>query len=701
VALAGKAGSARGRRNAAGDAANRRPSPLLSVRDLNVAFDAPTGTVHALNGVTFDLWPGETLGIVGESGSGKSVTAATILGLLPRTASVLSGEMWFDGSDLRSLSPAALRRLRGNGIGMIFQDPMTSLNPVLTVGYQVVEALTTHNRSLRPSAARERALELLDLVGIANPRARLEQYPHEYSGGMRQRAMIAMAIANQPRVLIADEPTTALDVTIQAQVLEVLQHAQRATDAAVVLITHDLGVVAETADRVAVMYAGRIVEVGDTHTVLGRPVHPYTIGLLAGLPRLDAPVERLTPIPGQPPNLAAPPAGCPFADRCDRTRGREICVTTVPPLAPLGSATHRSACHFNDEAGSASDLPWVVHAPAGVTPPAARPDGDEVLRVESLVKHFPIRKGLRRREVARVQAVDGIDFRLLAGEALGLVGESGCGKSTTGRLIVRLLEPTSGTVSYRGRALSTLDQREMREVRRELQIVFQDPFASLNPRRTVEQIVAEPLRVQGRYDRNTGPRRVRELLELCGLEPEHASRYPRAFSGGQRQRIGIARALALDPRVLVLDEPVSALDVSVQAQIVNLLQDLQRELGLAYLFISHDLSVVEHLCNRIAVMYLGRIVEMGTREQIYRNPRHPYTHALLSAVPMPDPEKARRRNRIVLSGDVANPAAPPTGCRFRTRCWKAQPVCAEQDPVLVRNGHDHGVACHFPEDITR
>ncbi|GAA0993100.1 hypothetical protein GCM10009551_054980 [Nocardiopsis tropica] len=720
---------------------------VLDVRDLSVTFSSEDGPLDAVRGVTYQVRRGEALGIVGESGSGKSVTSMAIMGLLPRTARVTGSARVLD-QEVIGLGDAAISKIRGEKIAMIFQDPLTSLNPVYTIGYQIAEAVLTH-RDVTKKQARERAVELLDKVGIPNPERRVDQYPHELSGGMRQRVVIAIAMANDPDVIIADEPTTALDVTVQAQVLEALEAARRETGAALVLITHDLGVVAGHVDRVAVMYAGRLVETGTVEDVFYRPRMPYALGLLGSVPRLDGGRhERLTPILGTPPSLLNLPRGCAFAPRCPMAQ--DICQEEVPELAEpadIGAPgageeddplrRHRSACHFSEQLAGVrpEDLfrPTSVDAEApaevlaaelgGTRPaggaageaPEAEPGtgagapggGSEVLLTATdLVKNFPIRsKGILRRKVGEVQAVSGISLELREHETLALVGESGCGKSTTARLLLQLIRRTSGDVRYMGRPLHDLSDAQMRPLRRDLQLVFQDPFASLDPRMTVSDTVAEPLQIHGRAK---GARtRVKELLELVGLNPEHGSRYPHEFSGGQRQRIGIARALALNPKVLILDEPVSALDVSIQAGVINLLEDLQDELGLSYLFVSHDLSVVRHIADRVAVMYLGKIVETGTTDQLFSAPAHPYTQALISAIPLPDPVKERTRERIVVTGDVPSPADPPSGCRFRTRCPKfagelseAERVrCVEEPPDLLDRGTGHRDACHYSQVV--
>ena len=686
-------------------------STVLSVQDLTVSFPSEAGAVRAVRGVSFDLAAGEVLGIVGESGSGKSVTSLAIMGLLPETAT-LTGSIKLHGDELIGKGDDDLSKLRGNELAMVFQDPLSSLTPIFTVGDQITEALEVHS-NMSGSAARARAVELLDLVGIPNPKIRLKSFPHEFSGGMRQRVMIAMAIANDPDVIIADEPTTALDVTIQAQVLEVLRTAQHETGAAVIMITHDLGVVAGIADRVQVMYAGRAVETGSVDDIYYRPRMPYTIGLLGSVPRLDqAEKSALAPVEGNPPSLVNLPAGCPFAARCPMVI--DECRVAEPPLAPTDGEGHRAACVRSGEV-AAGNLTYAdiyplppVHTNALDAVP--RDDRPEVLRVEGLVKSFPLTKGaVFKRRIGTVHAVDGVSLDIRTGETLGLVGESGCGKTTTLIQVLDLVPPDGGRVVVLGRDVATLaDKKERKAVRRDLSVVFQDPMAALDPRLPVFDVIAEPLRAQG-VPKPTVAKRVSELLRLVGLEPGHASRYPQAFSGGQRQRIVIARALALEPKLIVLDEPVAALDVSIQAGVINLLDELRARLGLSYLFVAHDLAVVRHIADRVAVMYLGRIVEIGDVDSVFDFPTHPYTQALLSAIPIPDPGKERSRRRIVLTGDLPSPLERPSGCRFRTRCPKFIELddtdrqrCIDEDPALRGNvtaTDDHEAACHFADVV--
>ncbi|GAA5158398.1 ABC transporter ATP-binding protein [Pseudonocardia eucalypti] len=678
-------------------------APLLSVRDLRVSFPSEAGRVDAVRGVDFDLYPGRTLGIVGESGSGKSVTSLAVMGLLPEYAAV-SGSITLAGRELLGLDDERMSEVRGRQLGMIFQDPLSSLTPIFTVGDQIVEALRIH-QDLAKDVAAKRAVELLDLVGIPNPEVRARSFPHEFSGGMRQRVVIAMAIANDPQVIIADEPTTALDVTVQAQILEVLKLAQAETGAALIMITHDLGVVAGTSDEVMVMYAGRPVEKAPVDELFARPRMPYTIGLLGAVPRVDT-AERapLVPIRGNPPLLIDLPPGCPFEPRCPVAV--HDCAEREPEL--VGDA-HAVACLRAPEISDG----WIGGAPVYPVPApvaegsAARPREQRppVLQLAGLSKTFPLYSGsLLKRRVGSVYAVSDVDLDIRRGETLGLVGESGCGKTSTLIEIMNLRPPERGHIRVADVDVADLrDHDAERALRRRIQMVFQDPVGALNPRLTVFDILAEPLRAVGETDRAVIGERVDRLMELVGLDPEHTDRFPTAFSGGQRQRIGIARALATEPSLLVLDEPVSALDVSIQAGVINLLNELKAKLALSYLFVAHDLAVVRHICDRVAVMYLGRIVEIGATDRVFAAPQHPYTQALLSAIPVPDPAVERTRERVILRGDLPSPTESAPGCRFVSRCplhptltEDRRTRCATETPALTGSPEvDQLNACHF------
>ena len=670
---------------------------ILQIRGLTVDFPSESGTVRAVRDLDLDIRAGEVLGLVGESGSGKSVTSLSMIGLLPATAQV-SGRVLYDGKNLLELTDDEMAAYRGRDIAMVFQDPLSALNPVRTIGHQIAEAIHIH-KDVSEDVALARAIELLDLVGIPRPKERANSYPHEFSGGMRQRVMIALAIANEPKVLLADEPTTALDVTVQAQILEVLKRARDVTGAAIVLVTHDLGVVAGLADRVAIMYAGKIVEVGGVDEVYARPAMPYTIGLLRSIPRIDATSDaRLASISGAPPSPVSLPPGCAFAPRCPAAV--DSCQTSVPVLTDRGGA-RLTACHRHDEiAGLQASGNLFTEGPAHV---ATRESSDaRVLDVKGLKKTFPLMRGsLLRRRIGSVHAVDGVDLTLLKGRSLALVGESGCGKTTTLLEVMNMVAPEDGTIALFGTDVGGLSKSDRRNLRKDVQIVFQDPFASLDPRLPVGDAIAEPMKAFG-VPRTEQDSRVTELLQLVGLNPDHANRYPAEFSGGQRQRVAIARALAMNPKLVVLDEPVSALDVSVRAGVLNLLAELQEKLSLSYLFVSHDLAVVQHVADDIAVMYLGTIVESGPVSEVFARPQHPYTQALLSAVPIPDPVIEKKRVRIVLEGELPSPANPPSGCRFHNRCQVRSSLspelaarCASERPTLDPRNLG-SVACHAP-----
>ena len=647
--------------------------PLLEVRDLVTDI----GAARVVDGVSFHVAAGETYALLGESGCGKSMTALSLMRLLPDGGRVVSGAVELEGENLLALPERAMRQVRGGRMAMIFQEPMLALNPVIKVGEQIAEALALH-RQLGGPAAQAAARALLDAVGVPDALRRLDSYPFELSGGLRQRMMIAMALAGEPRLLIADEPTTALDVTIQAQVLDVLRRLRSERRMGMLLITHDLGVVAENADRVGVMYAGELLEEGARDAFFAAPQHPYSRMLFAALPR-PGDGGRLAVIPGQVPRLDGMLEGCRFAPRCPHAVAR--CRAEAPAWQEI--AGQRVRCHF---AGQLPAQP--ARAPEMASRPG--PSNGPLLEAEALEVHFPIRRGLLQRTVGHVRAVDGVSLRIDAGRTLALVGESGCGKTTVGKALLRLVEPTAGSVALDGEPITA---RNVAALRRQAQMVFQDPFSSLNPRMRVADILLEGMDALGVGEARQRRDAVARLLDQVGLPDDAGGRYPHAFSGGQRQRIAIARALAVSPRLVICDEPTSALDVSVQAQILNLLKDLQADLGLAYLFITHNLGVVEYLAHEVAVMYLGRIVEHGAAAAVLGAPRHPYTQALISAVPRIEPQDGRQVIR--LGGDQPSPLNPPPGCHFHPRCPHAGELCRQRYPDPTDLGGGHWVRCHW------
>ncbi len=662
---------------------------LLQVERLRTWLASGDAVVRAVDGVSFSLEQNQTFALLGESGCGKSMTALSLMRLLPENGRIVSGSVRLHGQDLTALPEVAMRGVRGRQIGMIFQEPMLSLNPVMPVGEQIAEVLHRHGPVEGRRAVRGRVAELLRAVGIPDAAHRFDAYPFQLSGGMKQRVMIAMSLAGKPDLLIADEPTTALDVTIQAQVLQLMRDLQAASGMSILLITHDLGVVAEMAHRVAVMYAGEIVELADRERFFGAPFHPYSRKLFAALPGWGKRTQKLEVIGGSVPSLTGTFRGCRFAPRCDLVWG--LCHEAVPPWREV-SPGQWARCHLTEGRRAAPAV-----APAGLREAAPVPvaaAGEALLRVEDLRVHFPVHKGVFKRVAALVKAVDGVSLSIQRGRTLALVGESGCGKTTVAKGILQLIRPSGGRVYFAGTELTTLKRSTLRRRRGEFQFIFQDPYASLNPRMPIADIIEEGMVALGvGASKEERHRRIDDILAQVGLSAEARQRYPHEFSGGQRQRVAIARALAVGPKLIICDEPTSALDVSVQAQILNLLKRLQDELGLTYLFITHNLSVVEYLAHDVAVMYLGRIVEQGSAPEVLGRPAHPYTRALLSAVPVI--ERAAGRPVMRLQGDPPSPLAPPPGCHFHPRCPEALPICSGTEPPLVQISPTHGTRCHL------
>ena len=669
-------------------------TPLLQINDLHTDIEIRNGVVRALSGVDLHVNPGETLGIVGESGSGKTMTALSLMGLLPQGGKVSSGSIILDGQDLTQLPLKDKRKLRGTKVGMIFQDPLTSLNPTMKIGLQVCEPLRVHEK-LSKREALARAVEILKRVGMPRPEVVINNYPHQLSGGMRQRVMIAMALVCKPRILIADEPTTALDVTTQMQILDLIDELRDEYKMGVILITHDLGVVAGHTDRVAVMYAGRIVETAPTKTLFTEPKHRYTSSLMAALPeRALAAGTKLFSIPGAPPSLTNLPVGCRFAARC--LWATDECRAGYPDLS--GDDSHTFSCFHPVQEGDESPAVLQAKLDSGnaedAVDAAPQISSEILLDVKEASREYESAgSGFFKRDKGVVSAVDRVSISVKKGETYGLVGESGCGKSTVGRLIAGLEPPSGGAIELDGRDLAKLKGRDAVRIHRDVQMMFQDSYAAMDPRMRIDQILAEPMSIQKTGNARQIAERIMEILEQVGLTEEVLDRYPHEFSGGQLQRIGFARSLTLAPDLIVADEPVSALDVSVQAQVLNLMKDLQQELGLSYLFISHDLAVVQYMADRIGVMYLGRIVEEGPAHEVVKNPKHPYTKALIDSIPVPDPEFKHDESAIKLTGEPPSAVNPPEGCRFRPRCPFAGEECKVQ-PMLT--DETHRVACHHP-----
>jgi peptide/nickel transport system ATP-binding protein len=722
-------------------------NPLLQINNLATAIHTGAALAWPVDGLTLHIMKGETFALLGESGCGKSMTALSVMRLLPEAGEIASGSVYLHEENLLLLPEAAMRGIRGRRISMIFQEPMLSLNPVMTVAEQIGEVLQRHF-GLRGTAAQKRILEILNQVGIPDAARRMSEYPFQFSGGMKQRMMIAMALAGEPELLIADEPTTALDVTIQAQVLELMREVQRRNGMSILLITHDLAVAAEMAHRIGIMYAGEIVETARRDEFFRGPAHPYSKKLLASLPGRERRRQglRLSAIHGNVPSLSQEFVGCRFADRCDHAWQlcREVAPewTTVADSAVDGvSDGHRVRCHLFGRNSAAAIQEHGLKGPesrgseprkprkweaqefgardSATSPDLLEPDSQTapakvatetedscLLSVQDLKVYFPIHKGLMRKVAGYVKAVDGVSLSIRQGETLALVGESGCGKTTVGKSILQLIPPTAGSVRYKGTELVGMERKRLREMRAQFQLIFQDPYSSLNPRMRIVEIIEEGIKslspnekesAAAGQSREAEAGRLDELLESVGLRPEAKWRYPHEFSGGQRQRIAIARALAVHPKLIICDEPTSALDVSVQAQILNLLKELQNSLGLAYLFITHNISVVEYLADEVAVMYLGRIVEYGSVDEVLNNPKHPYTRALLSAVPVIEPES--RRQIIHLHGDLPSPTNPPPGCHFHPRCPHVMPICRKTYPATSTFSSTHSTRCYlYPQE---
>ncbi|CAN7437739.1 dipeptide ABC transporter ATP-binding protein [Paenibacillus sp. LjRoot56] len=675
---------------------------LLEIDNLSVQFTTNKGSFTAIQDVSLKIGVGETICLVGESGSGKSVTSKSVMRLIDyENGHISGGQIVLDGDDLTTLSQKDLRALRGKKMAMVFQEPMAAFDPVFTIGSQITEVIIQHKQGNREQAW-ERAVYLLKRVGIPEPEIRMNQYPGELSGGMLQRAMIAMALTCSPQLLIADEPTTALDVTIQAQILHLLQELKEEFNMSILLITHDLGIAAEMADKIIVMYAGQIVEQASVEQLFAKPHHPYTRGLLRSITTMDSNrLSRLFSIEGTIPHLSDLPSGCRFHPRCPFATER--CVKDSPPLRLVNERL--TACWYSEELVERAD--WQQYAGVVDTQVDTKRDlessnvvGEHVLtnetlfEVKGLSKFYPIGKGTFSRSKSYIRAVEDVSFSIKKGETFGLVGESGSGKSTLGRVLLQLEKATEGEVLFEGEDLSKLSSKGLQEARRDMQVIFQDPYGSVNPRWKVGDIIGEPFDIHESLSKTEKRAKVEDLLELVGLNRSVYDRFPHEFSGGQRQRIGIARAIALNPKFILADEAVSALDVSVQAQIVNLMQDLQKKLGLTYLFIAHGLNIVRHLSDRIGVMYLGKLVEIAPSEELFLHPSHPYTKGLLSSIPSADP--TQKRAWIEIEGEIPSPANPPSGCRFHTRCPAATARCKEEQPALLQIREGHWTACHYP-----
>jgi len=681
---------------------------VLTVEDLDVTYHVRSGALPALRGVSFELRRGEILGVVGESGCGKSTLSASLLRLLPANGDISGGRILLGDRDVTTMSHRELRAMRGREIAMIFQDPLTSLNPTFRVGTQLVAAQQAHRGGEgdrdRTSEFRRRAIEMLTTVGLPDAQERIDYFPHQFSGGMRQRIMIAMALLLKPDLLIADEATSALDVTLQAQILELFRELRQERDTSMVFISHDIGVISEICDRLVVMYAGRAVEQGTVREVLSDPRHPYTQALLASVPSKDRRGERLATIPGRVPSLSELPPGCDFADRCPHVQS----VCREAGLEDVHTTDRMVRCLIHDPASGfdATKVPLGGRATVQAKQEATgqepeRTIGEVLVRAKDLQVYFPDRATLAsrilRKELGAVRAVDGIDLEILRGEIVGLVGESGSGKTTLGRAILGLERATGGEISYDGQDLTAMGPRQLLRLRRRMQMIFQDSHASLSPRRRVGQLLTEPYVIHDIPKQDRIP--VSELLEMVQLDPAQTTKYPHELSGGQARRVNIARALALRPEFLVADEPSAGLDVSAAASVLNLMKDLASELGLTYLIVTHDLNLVGYIADRIALMYLGKVVAVGPTPRVYESPMHPYTQGLLEAVSSPDPDQITAQHKLLLPGEIPSPKAPPAGCRFHTRCRYARLDSCLEVPALDAVGGGHFAACHHWQEI--
>lgn len=681
---------------------------LLKVRGLNVLYHTNKGNLKALEDVNLHVDQREIVGVVGETGCGKSTVAAAILQLLPPNGEIVSGEIQLDGRDLRSMNAEEQRNIRGHEIAMIFQDPMSSLNPVFTIGEQMLDIQRAHveTSGLTRKEMLQNAIEMLEKVGIPDAHERIHHYPDQFSGGMRQRIMIAMALMLKPRLLIADEPTASLDVTLEAQILELMKDLRKIYQTSVLYISHNLGVIAQFCDRVVVMYAGRAVEEGTVFDLFKQPKHPYTKALLDAVPSRQAFGERLATIPGQVPSLLALPAGCKFSDRCPVSR--PVCFEHEPGFHPIDDGHVR--CHVYDpnsgyESQNSNETQLDknqidAEGKGGKETPRDSQKGS-LVKISNLSTHFADRQNLIQQITGKrptvVRAVDGVDLDIQQGEVIGIVGESGSGKTTLGRTILNLIRPSAGQITYAGRDITGMSSENLRQLRLHMQMIFQDPYSSLSPRLRVSYLLTEPYKIHKVPQEEQY--RVGELLSMVGLSDEQANKYPHELSGGQARRVSIARALALHPKFIIADEPTSGLDVSVAASILNLMKDLADELELTYVIITHDLNVIGYLAHRVAVMYMGKLVEVGPTSQIFESPAHPYTMALLSAISEPDPHLRREEGRLLLTGEIPSPKNPPPGCRFHTRCPFSEDICREVAPSLVEIGNSHSVACHRWEEL--